>query len=121
MGVCRYAYVEFSDPQLVTQALVLNDSMFRGRQLKVYLHHLPIPHLEHMNLTRTNRSHPSAPTFPDCNIVAADEAVQPVAHAAAEDMVVLEEADIEAVAVVEVAMVHQAAALHHVEGKSFHL
>jgi hypothetical protein len=35
-------------------------------------------------------------------------------------MVVLEEADIEAVAVVEVAMVHQAAALHHVEGKSFH-
>src|ERR1700712_1420315 len=122
MGVCRYAYVEFSDPQLVTQALVLNDSMFRGRQLKVYLHHLPIPYLEHTNLTRTNRSHLSAPMFPDYNIAVADEAVQPVGPAAAEaDMVGLEEADIEVVAVVEVAMVHQAAALHHVEGKSFHL
>jgi hypothetical protein len=35
MFFCRYAYVEFSDPALVAQALVLNDSMFRGRQLKV--------------------------------------------------------------------------------------
>jgi len=31
----RYAYVEFSEPELVTQALVLNDSLFRGRNLKV--------------------------------------------------------------------------------------
>jgi polyadenylate-binding protein 2 len=30
-----YAYVEFSEPQLVTQALVLNDSQFRGRAIKV--------------------------------------------------------------------------------------
>ncbi|KAK5679807.1 hypothetical protein LTS10_007755 [Elasticomyces elasticus] len=30
-----YAYVEFSEPQLVTQALVLNDSQFRGRGIKV--------------------------------------------------------------------------------------
>ncbi|KAF2399123.1 RNA-binding domain-containing protein [Trichodelitschia bisporula] len=30
-----YAYVEFSEPRLVTQALVLNDSVFRGRNLKV--------------------------------------------------------------------------------------
>jgi len=30
-----YAYVEFSEPHLVTPALVLNDSIFRGRQLKV--------------------------------------------------------------------------------------
>lgn len=30
-----YAYVEFSEPNLVTQALVLNESMFRGRNLKV--------------------------------------------------------------------------------------
>lgn len=32
---CRYAYVEFTEPQLVAQALVLNESMFRGRNLKV--------------------------------------------------------------------------------------
>lgn len=31
----RYAYVEFSDPGLVAQALVLNESLFRGRNLKV--------------------------------------------------------------------------------------
>ncbi|RMZ81588.1 hypothetical protein DV737_g2513, partial [Chaetothyriales sp. CBS 132003] len=29
-----YAYVEFSDPSLVSQALVLNESQFRGRALK---------------------------------------------------------------------------------------
>ena len=32
---CRYAYVEFTEPNLVAQALVLNESMFRGRNLKV--------------------------------------------------------------------------------------
>ncbi|KAL8694748.1 MAG: hypothetical protein Q9218_000674 [Villophora microphyllina] len=30
-----YAYVEFTEPNLVAQALVLNESMFRGRNLKV--------------------------------------------------------------------------------------
>ena len=35
MGWCRYAYVEFTEPNLVAQALVLNESMFRGRNLKV--------------------------------------------------------------------------------------
>ncbi|KAJ5872316.1 uncharacterized protein N7529_004669 [Penicillium soppii] len=30
-----YAYVEFSEPNLVAQALVLNESVFRGRNLKV--------------------------------------------------------------------------------------
>ena len=35
MGLCRYAYVEFTEPNLVAQALVLNESMFRGRNLKV--------------------------------------------------------------------------------------
>ena len=34
-----YAYVEFSEPNLVAQALVLNESIFRGRSLKV----LPSP------------------------------------------------------------------------------
>lgn len=35
IGVCRYAYVEFTEPNLVQQALVLNESVFRGRNLKV--------------------------------------------------------------------------------------
>ncbi|KAH6613769.1 hypothetical protein B0J18DRAFT_64205 [Chaetomium sp. MPI-SDFR-AT-0129] len=30
-----YAYVEFSEPNLVAQALVLNDSVFKGRNIKV--------------------------------------------------------------------------------------
>jgi len=30
-----YAYVEFTEPSLVAQALVLNESVFRGRSLKV--------------------------------------------------------------------------------------
>ncbi|KAG9234373.1 hypothetical protein BJ875DRAFT_441325 [Amylocarpus encephaloides] len=30
-----YAYVEFTEPSLVAHALVLNESMFRGRNLKV--------------------------------------------------------------------------------------
>jgi len=30
-----YAYVEFTEPHLVAQALVLNESLFRGRNLKV--------------------------------------------------------------------------------------
>lgn len=30
-----YAYVEFTEPHLVAQALVLNESVFRGRNLKV--------------------------------------------------------------------------------------
>ncbi|KAE9989378.1 hypothetical protein EG327_002812 [Venturia inaequalis] len=42
-----YAYVEFSDPQLVTQALVLNDSIFRGRQLKVTAKRTNLPGLQH--------------------------------------------------------------------------
>lgn len=37
-----YAYVEFSEPNLVTQALVLNDSVFRGRSIKV---RAPYPHV----------------------------------------------------------------------------
>jgi hypothetical protein len=31
----RYAYVEFTEPTLVSQALALNESLFRGRNLKV--------------------------------------------------------------------------------------
>lgn len=37
----RYAYVEFSEPSLVAQALVLNESVFRGRNLKVRRYALP--------------------------------------------------------------------------------
>ena len=35
MRWCRYAYVEFTEPAFVAQALVLNESLFRGRNLKV--------------------------------------------------------------------------------------
>jgi hypothetical protein len=35
LGLCRYAYVEFTEPSLVAQALVLNESLFKGRNLKV--------------------------------------------------------------------------------------
>ncbi|KIV99297.1 uncharacterized protein PV09_09064 [Verruconis gallopava] len=38
-----YAYVEFADPSLVNNALVLNDSEFRGRQLKVTLKRTNLP------------------------------------------------------------------------------
>lgn len=30
-----YAYVEFTEPSLVAQALVLNESVFKGRNIKV--------------------------------------------------------------------------------------
>lgn len=33
--VSRYAYVEFTEPSLVAQALVLNESVFKGRNIKV--------------------------------------------------------------------------------------
>lgn len=36
----RYAYVEFTEPSLVAQALVLNESVFRGRSLKVCIYTL---------------------------------------------------------------------------------
>lgn len=42
----RYAYVEFASPDLVQNALALNESLFRGRQLSVsfssYCRHSPI-------------------------------------------------------------------------------
>lgn len=33
--LCSYAYVEFTEPGLVPQALVLNESIFKGRNIKV--------------------------------------------------------------------------------------
>ena len=41
-----YAYVEFAEPSLVAQALVLNESVFRGRNLKVSVV-LPIVYPDH--------------------------------------------------------------------------
>ena len=32
--VCRYAYVEFSDKDSINTAVALNDSLFKGRQIK---------------------------------------------------------------------------------------
>lgn len=64
---CRYAYVEFAEPSLVAQALVLNESVFRGRNLKVS-HNLPLPSLL-QPLTSENRWFPSVPTCPVCTVV----------------------------------------------------
>ncbi|RKF72049.1 Polyadenylate-binding protein 2 [Golovinomyces cichoracearum] len=40
---CRYAYVEFTEPSFVAQALVLNESVFKGRNLKVVPKRTNIP------------------------------------------------------------------------------
>jgi hypothetical protein len=65
--------VEFADPQLVTQALVLNDSVFRGRNLKV-----PLPTAQDLR-TRSNmyyRSLLSVPTFQACSAAVEEGAVE---------------------------------------------
>ncbi|KAJ6264328.1 nucleolin [Drechslerella dactyloides] len=41
-----YAYVEFAEPSLVAQALVLNESIFRGRPLKVVPKRTNIPGMQ---------------------------------------------------------------------------
>ncbi|KAI8821475.1 uncharacterized protein EV422DRAFT_528250 [Fimicolochytrium jonesii] len=38
-----YAYVEFADPAIVTNALVLNDSLFKGRPIKVTAKRTNVP------------------------------------------------------------------------------
>ena len=38
-----YAYVEFTEPSLVAQALVLNESVFKGRNIKVVPKRTNIP------------------------------------------------------------------------------
>ncbi|PWN21124.1 RNA-binding domain-containing protein [Microstroma glucosiphilum] len=40
-----YAYVEFADPSLVTNAMVLNESLFRGRLIKVTAKRTNVPGL----------------------------------------------------------------------------
>ena len=62
----RYAYVEFAEPSLVAQALVLNESVFRGRNLKVSIFlstlvdiHYVVP----VRLIQTNRLSRSVPTY----------------------------------------------------------
>ncbi|KAJ3086395.1 cytoplasmic RNA-binding protein [Quaeritorhiza haematococci] len=40
-----YAYVEFADPSLVANALVLNDSLFKGRLIKVSAKRTNVPGL----------------------------------------------------------------------------
>lgn len=40
---CRFAYVEFVDPESVDLAMALNGSNFRGRELKVRHLHVCMP------------------------------------------------------------------------------
>lgn len=58
-----YAYVEFQEPSLVANAIVLNESVFRGRNLKVCFA-LCLPNPSTVPLSNTShRSSPSAQTF----------------------------------------------------------
>ncbi|SCV67048.1 BQ2448_5694 [Microbotryum intermedium] len=63
-GPKGYAYVEFADPSLVANAVLLNESMFRGRLLK-------------MHISLSSRSRPNVPTCPEWVLEAEgeDEAV----------------------------------------------
>ena len=83
-----YAYVEFQEPSLVANAIVLNESVFRGRNLKVSFAALNV--YFQSSLTR-DRLSLSAPIFP----------------------VLLEAVHAEAVAAVVGAAVLQASALLH--------
>lgn len=60
-----YAYVEFAEPSLVTQALVLNESVFRSRNLKVWLNGCKVALAFGAKLADRcdHRSSPSEPTF----------------------------------------------------------
>jgi hypothetical protein len=42
-NVCRFAYIEFAEPSLVPNALLLNESMFRDRVIKVTTKRTNIP------------------------------------------------------------------------------
>lgn len=55
----RFAYVEFADPTAVENANVLNESLFRGRLLKVRV-------LPGVRNSDTERSRRSGRTFPAC-------------------------------------------------------
>lgn len=59
-----YAYVEFSEPSLVNNALVLNESVFRGRNLKVSLYSLQsnMPRYRDQSLNSTGRSKANKPS-----------------------------------------------------------
>lgn len=35
MCVCSFAYVEFAEKEMVDEAVKLNESLFKGRQIKV--------------------------------------------------------------------------------------
>jgi len=41
--VCSYAYIEFADEEAVSNALLLNETLFRGRLLKVVAKRTNIP------------------------------------------------------------------------------
>jgi hypothetical protein len=63
MSVCRYAYVEFTEPTLVNEALVLDNSVFRERNLKVQ--QPALNRIDNTTADTFSRSCPNAPTFPE--------------------------------------------------------
>ena len=70
--------MEFTEPSLVAQALVLNESVFRGRSLKVCSRVVHGRHVFDTNVYYL-RLFPSAPTSQGCNgdevVIAAAEAL----------------------------------------------
>ena len=75
MGVCRYAYVEFTEPSLVNEALVLDNSQFRNRNLKVRIQPCS---LRGSRALTVYRWFPSEQTCPACQ-EAAEAAAREVA------------------------------------------
>jgi hypothetical protein len=61
MSVCRYAYVEFTEPHLVNEALVLDNSQFRSRNLKVRDTEQSTPNLRHETNCRPGRPQANEP------------------------------------------------------------
>lgn len=102
--------MEFSDPNLVAQALVLNDSMFRGRNLKVSntTYHVPSAATDPCFRWCQN-----VPTYLVCSVVAA--VVLPWAGQVVTGVAVeaLEAASAAAVASEEDVVVEEAMVAHH--------
>lgn len=92
MGVdwIRYAYVEFAEPSLVAQALVLNESVFRGRNLKVGFLSIRSSGPPVWELNDINRSSLNEPTCPAWLVGVAAVVFGAVATLAEEDLHLVE-------------------------------
>ncbi|KAF3907245.1 hypothetical protein ABW20_dc0104767 [Dactylellina cionopaga] len=87
-----YAYVEFAEPSLVAQALVLNESIFRGRPLKVYSSILELcPCWEPLLTFSRSRSYRKEQISRECSEAGEEEEEEEAAAAVAAVTEVVEE------------------------------